>query len=77
MNTPDLKPNDKNKAQGIMVFFGGVVLLLYAFGLLQQGLNILVIGLAIVMIVYGSINSGISTIAEDLIHKIKHFLNKK
>jgi ABC-type uncharacterized transport system permease subunit len=61
----------QHRVQGIIAFIGGLVLLLYALGLLQQGLNIIVIGLAIALIVYGAMASGLDHIVARLIHRIQ------
>ena len=76
MNTPELQQG-KNKIQGLVAFFGGLVLLLYALGLLQQGLNIIVIGLSLALIVYGAMATGLYHILEETIHKLINFFKKR
>ena len=71
----ELKPG-KNKVQGLIAFFGGLVLLLYALGMLQQGLNVVVIGLAFALIVYGAMSSGLDQVFERVVEKLKHLMKK-
>lgn len=75
MYTPELKQG-KNKIQGLVAFFGGLVLLLYALGLLQQGLNIIIIGLSVALIVYGAMATGLDHILEGAIHTLQNFFKK-
>lgn len=60
--------NLSERTQGIIFIFIGIVLLLHAFGIVARGINLIVIGMAIYLIIIGSIKSGAY---ETLIRMIK------
>jgi len=53
--------NLSEKTQGIISIFIGVILLLHALGIVARGINLIVIGMAIYLIIIGSIKSGAYT----------------
>lgn len=68
---------DKNRVRGIVVLFGGIFLLLYTLGLIEKGINLLFIGTAIAMIVYGASSSGIDTFVNKGVRWVLSFFKKK
>ncbi len=60
--------NLSERTQGIIFIFIGIVLLLHALGIVARGINLIVIGMAIYLIIIGSIKSGAY---ETLIRMIK------
>ena len=60
--------NLSERTQGIIFIFIGIVLLLHALGIVERGINLIVIGMAIYLIIIGSIKSGAY---ETLIRMIK------
>ncbi len=64
----DLK--HKDFLQGVVYIVGGIALLLYTFGIIEKGINLLLIVVAVLAIVYGLIKSG-------LYESIKHMISKR
>ena len=50
--------NLSERTQGIIFIVIGIVLLLHALGIVQRGINLIVIAMAIYLIIIGSIKSG-------------------
>ncbi len=63
----DLK--EKHLVKGIMYIAGGFALLLYTFGLLETGINIILMIVAIAAILYGALYSGILQMITGLFRK--------
>lgn len=67
MNNIDLK--NKDMLRGILYIAGGIVLILYTFGYLQQSMDILLTIFALLLIVYGFFKSGLYSITQQLFKK--------
>ena len=74
-NVPEI--GNKHTIQGIILLFGGIILLLYTLGIIQQGINLIFIATAIAMIAYGASSSGLDTLAQNLFYKVLGFFKKK
>ncbi len=60
--------NLSERTQGIIFIVIGIVLLLHALGIVERGINLIVIAMAIYLIIIGSIKSGVY---EKLLRMIK------
>lgn len=56
----------KDLLRGLLYMVGGIVLLLHTFGLLQRGVNVVLVILAILIILYGFLKSGLYDIVRGL-----------
>jgi hypothetical protein len=63
----DLK--QRNFLQGLVYIVGGVTLLLYTFGLIETGINLILIIVAIIAIIYGLLQSGFLDALKQLFKK--------
>ena len=62
----NLDVRHKDLLRGLLYMVGGIVLLLHTFGLLQRGFNVVLIILAILIILYGFLKSGLYDIVRGL-----------
>lgn len=63
----DLK--QRNLLQGIIYLVGGIALLLYTLGLIETGINVILMVIAIVAILIGIVQSGLFDAAKGLLKK--------
>jgi hypothetical protein len=59
-----------DKVQGVLYFVAGIVMLLYALGILEKGINLVVIVIAVCLMLFGYMKIGMHD-------KIMHLLAKK
>lgn len=60
----------KNRSlRGLILIIIGAILLLHTLGLIEQGLNMLLIIASLSMIVYGTVTSGIYTMIKQLLKR--------
>lgn len=57
MNNLDL--HKKDYLRGIIYLLGGLILLLYSFGYLQQSMTFIIVILAVLLILYGAAKLGL------------------
>lgn len=60
---------EKHLLKGIMYIAGGFALLLYTFGLIETGINIILMIVAFAAILYGALYSGILQMIHGLFKK--------
>ena len=58
MSNP-LDLNNKNSVQGILILVAGILLLLYTLGIIETGINLILILAAIGLIAYGALAIGL------------------
>jgi VIT1/CCC1 family predicted Fe2+/Mn2+ transporter len=61
----------KNLFQGLIYLIGGIILLLYTFGFIEKGVNLILIVVALVTIAYGLLKSGLYDLVKDQIDRRK------
>ncbi|HXW86271.1 MAG TPA: hypothetical protein VEK38_02915 [Candidatus Bathyarchaeia archaeon] len=60
-----------SKKRGIIMIIAGTVLLLHALGFLKIGLDIVIIIVALYMIVYGVMQSGLHQTVQQYLEKVR------
>lgn len=58
-----------DKAQGLLYLVAGIVMLLYALGILEKGINLVVIAAAVCLMLFGYMKLGIHDKVMRLVHK--------
>jgi hypothetical protein len=58
-----------DKVQGLLYCVAGIVMLLYALGILEKGINLVVIAIAVCLMIFGYIKLGIHDKVMRLMHK--------
>ncbi len=58
-----------DKAQGLLCVALGIVMVLYALGLVQKGINLVVIAIAVCLMLFGYMKLGIHQRVMRLVHR--------
>jgi hypothetical protein len=58
-----------DKAQGLLCVALGIVMVLYALGLVQKGINLVVIAMAVCLMLFGYMKLGIHQRVMRLVHR--------
>ncbi len=69
MNKPSIEWNNKNVVHGILILVAGILLLLYTLGIIETGINLILILAAIGLIAYGALALGLDGVVRKWLGK--------
>ncbi len=67
----------QNPLQGLLILIAGFLLLLYTLNLVTAGVNLVLIIVAMCLIMYGAIASGLYQMLKNLLHSMSDMGKKK